>query len=204
MKQVKKTKRDRKDEWGLSGDDRELVDRLLVGVGLPMPSGQPSPSHLWSYILNPKMRGPDRLDVHEATAWPAFFAMPIHTDEKMREKLRVDDDVFPYCMGRFIAFTERDFVLGYTSIERPKGVIWIRTVGFDYSCSKELFGDGFENMCVEHAGKRVSRAMLNRTIDMLRRVLSGMGGIPCETRDAQGIDPGVNNTSIFPSRGGAA
>jgi hypothetical protein len=185
----------------LSRTEKALTDRILIGMGMADPVGVVSDEYVSAYILNPSVRGPRRLTVHEATTYPSFANVGRKHDEWMRERLSVDPMV-PWWMGRFIVFAETDIVFGWTSMPVERDAWVIQTIGFDYSLARDAFGgDAHEFVKRLPRNDRLSRALLTDVLKAVLSIFSDGTGVTYRLHESQGIDPG-SSSSVFPSAGG--
>lgn len=178
-----------------------MMDRILIGMA--MMSRSASPNYVLAYILNPAVRGSDKLVVHEASTYPAFVELAAARDAQMCAKISIAAaDIIPFWMGRFIALTESDVVFGWTFTDKR---VWTaKTLGFDYRLIEELYGESFARFIngVPHA-HRIRRDHLADHMDAMLHLIAAGTDSAHQYIDMQAVDPGVGSTSYM-SRGGSA
>ncbi len=137
----KKPKKQKQPVWLGSTAQRQLVDRVLIGLLMQTPPIVDD-GCVAAYILNPGVRGPRKLTVRESSTWPVFDSLAVTYDDRMLSTLRIkESELVPFWMRRFIASTEEELMFGYMftpGLDRYR--LEVKTLSFDYKLASELFG----------------------------------------------------------------
>jgi hypothetical protein len=177
---------------------RALLDRIIIGLGkTDIPDV--GDGRVAVYVLNPDIRGSQKLTVCDATTWPAFDRLYVQHDERMLGRLGVSlSSLVLFWMCRFLAYTEKDVVFGYIFASDDRSRFCMRTLAFDYKLAIDLFGlsvAGLEEVSI-------SRSLLMEMLNVCVGLISTGTGVLFDIVHSQAVDPGVEQT--FPSGGGLA